>query len=178
MGMERRIAVKQMALIAGGLLALPDWANAWTKASVASDSALLAPAQAEVLTEVIDTLIPASDTPGAKALNVPDFVQKMLADCYEPAVQQNVKEGLDTVEAVAKATFGQSFTACDTAQRLEVLKQLQAAPEANRSEFYKLIKNLTIQGYTTSEYVMTKFLNYNMVPGHYYGCVPAPVAAR
>lgn len=176
--MERRRAVKQMALIAGGLLAMPDWANAWTKASVVTDHALFDPTQAETLTEVVDTLIPASDTLGAKALNVPDFVQKMLTDCYEPVVQQNVSEGLNAVEAVAKASFGQSFTACDTAQRLDVLKQLQAAPETNRNEFYKLIKNLTIQGYTTSEYVMTKFLNYNMVPGHYYGCVPAPVAAK
>ena len=176
--MERRIAVKQMALIAGGLLALPAWANAWTKASVAADHAILDPTQAEILTEVIDTLIPASDTLGAKALNVPDFVQKMLADCYEPAVQQNVKEGLDALQSIAKADFGQSFATCDTTQRLDLLRKMQAAPEANRKEVYALIKNLTIQGYTTSEYVMTKFLNYNMVPGHYHGCVPAPLAAR
>ncbi len=167
-----------MALMAGGLLSLPTWANAWTKASVAANYALLNPTQAEVLTEVIDTLIPASDTPGAKALNVPDFVQKMLADCYETAVQQRVKQGLDAVDVVAKASFGQSFTACDTTQRLNVLGQLQASTDVANKEFYGLVKNLTIQGYTTSEYVMTKFLNYNMVPGHYYGCVPAPVAAR
>jgi hypothetical protein len=167
-----------MALIAGGLMALPAWATGWTQATVASTHLLLNPTQADILTEVVDTFIPASDTPGAKALNVPDFVQKMVADCYEAAVQQNVREGLDAVDQLAQAAFGRSFTACDTAQRLDVLKTLQVAPEENRKAFYALIKNLTVQGYTTSEYVMTTYLNYNMIPGHYYGCVPAPVAAR
>lgn len=178
MGMKRRIAVKQMALIASGLLTLPTWANAWTSASVGANHRVLNAMQTDTLTDLIDTLIPASDTPGAKALNVPDFVQKMLADCYEPAVQQKVREGLDAVDTLAKTSAGQAFSACDATQRLDVMKQLQAAPDPNQKEFYALIKNLTIQGYTTSEYVMTKFLNYIMIPGHYYGCVPAPVAAK
>lgn len=176
--MERRIAVKHMALLTGSVLALPGWANAWTKAVVATDQTLLNPTQTATLTEFIDTLIPASDTLGAKALNVPDFVQKMLADCYEPTVQQQVREGLDAVNAVATASCSQSFMACDTPQRLDVLTKMEAAPDARRKEFYTLIKNLTIQGYTTSEYVMTRFLNYTMIPGHYYGCVPAPIAAK
>ncbi|MBO0952446.1 gluconate 2-dehydrogenase subunit 3 family protein [Fibrella sp. HMF5405] len=167
-----------MALLAGGLLALPAWANAWTRSTVAANHALLDPTQAEILTELVDTLIPASDTPGAKALNVPDFVQKMVIDCYEPAVQQQVKDGLLAVDAVAKVSFGSSFSTCDTPQRLDVLKQLEVSPDQNRKEFYGLIKNLTIQGYTTSEYVMTKYLNYSMIPGHYYGCVLAPLAAK
>ena len=167
-----------MAALASGLVALPAWANAWTSASVGLNHTLLSTSQADTLVDIVDTLIPASDTPGAKALNVPDFVQKMLADCYEPIVQQKVRDGLDRVDTLAKASFGQPFAACDNMQRLDVLKQLQAAPEAANQEMYALIKNLTIQGYTTSEYVMTKFLNYTMIPGHYYGCVPAPLAAK
>ncbi|MEZ0539143.1 gluconate 2-dehydrogenase subunit 3 family protein [Fibrella arboris] len=176
--MERRIAVKQMALLAGGLLALPAWANGWTKATVGSTRGLLDPDQATLLTDIIDTLIPASDTPGAKSLNVPDFVQRMIADCYEPAVQQQVKEGLAAVDATAKTSFGHSFATCDTPQRLAVLTQTESAADTGQKEFYTLIKNLTVQGYTTSEYVLTNFLNYTMIPGHYYGCVPAPVAVK
>jgi len=167
-----------MAFLAGGLLALPAWANAWTKATVSLEQPLLSPAQTDTLASLIDTLIPASDTPGARDLNVPDFVQKMVADCYEPAVHQQVKNGLTSVEALTQASLGLTLTHCTPAQRLDVLQKLQADPEPGRKEFFTLIKNLTIQGYTTSEYVMTTFLNYNMVPGHYYGCVPAPVANR
>lgn len=176
--MERRIALKQIALATGGLLALPAWANAWTQASVRSGHLLLEPTQAQTLTELVDTLIPASDTLGAKALGVPDFVQKMVADCYETPVQQSVKTGLDTVESIANQQFKQPFTALDATQRMEVLKQMETSPEASRKDFYALVKNLTIQGYTTSEYVMTKFLHYNPVPGHFYGCVPAPIAQK
>ncbi|MFD2569515.1 gluconate 2-dehydrogenase subunit 3 family protein [Spirosoma soli] len=175
--MERRIAIKQMALAAGGLLAIPGWANAWTKTSVQISYGILKQSQAETLAEVVDTLIPASDSLGAKGLGVPDFVQKMIADCYEPAAQESFKKGLDTVDVVAKESFNQPFLTCDATQRAAVLQKLATAPEADRKDFYSLVKNLTIQGFTTSEYVMTKFLNYQMIPGHYYGCVPVPTKA-
>lgn len=176
--MERRIAIKQLALASGGLLGLPAWANAWTQTSIQNSHSVLAPTQTDLLADLIDTLIPASDTPGAKALGVPDFVQRMLADCYEPPVQQQVKDGLNAVDSAARLRFGQSFSACTASQRTDVLKTIETAPEATLRSFFGLVKTLTIQGYTTSEYVMTNFLNYNMIPGHYYGCVPAPITTR
>ncbi len=176
--MERRIALEQLALVTGSLIALPAWANAWTRTSLPVGKALLTDSQSDLLTRLIDTLIPASDTPGAKDLAVPDFVQRMVADCYEPAIQQNVKDGLAAVDALAQERFNQSFSACDANQRMDVLKAMEQSPEKPRKDVYALIKNLTIQGYTTSEYVMTKFLNYTMIPGHFYGCVPAPVVAK
>ncbi|GAB3495191.1 hypothetical protein GCM10027341_12200 [Spirosoma knui] len=176
--MERRVALKQMALATGGLLVLPTWANAWTKTSVQVSQRMLGANQVAVLTEVVDTLIPASDSLGAKALGVADFVQKMIADCYEAPVQETFKIGLDTVDTVADERFHQSFLACDTTQRLAVLQAMETAPETDQKSFYALLKNLTIQGFTTSEYVMTKFYNYTMIPGHFYGCVPAPIATK
>ncbi len=176
--MDRRIALKQAALTVGGLLVLPAWASAWTPAALQSGSVLLTASQAQILTDVVDTLIPASDSLGAKAVGVPDFVQKMVADCYEPTVQQQVKDGLAAIDAMAGSRFGRPFAACDTAQRTTVLQQIETTPEAERRAFWSLLKNLTIQGYTTSEYVMTNFLHYTPIPGHYYGCVPVPLAAK
>ncbi len=176
--MERRLALKQLALATGGLLALPAWANAWTRTSLPADFAWLNGPEADTLTGITDTLIPASDTPGAVALGVPAFVQRMVADCYEPTVQQTVKDGLATLDMLAKERFTQPFAVCDLAQRTQVLTAMEQSSESARKEFYKLVKNLTIQGYTTSEYVMTKFLNYTMIPGHFYGCVPVPMATR
>ncbi|WP_240699398.1 gluconate 2-dehydrogenase subunit 3 family protein [Spirosoma sordidisoli] len=176
--MERRVALRHMALATGGLLVLPAWANAWTPAAVQTAQPLLPPLQAAVLTGFVDTLIPASDTPGAKDLGVSDFVQKMVADCYEPAVQQSLSAGLDALESAARATYSRSFQDCDTSQRTALLTAVEQSTEPDRHAFFVLVKNLAVQGYTTSEYVMTKFLNYTMIPGHYYGCVPAPVAIR
>lgn len=176
--MERRVAIKQITLAAGGLLALPAWASAWTRASLQPVLPFLSPDQDGLLAELVDTLIPASDSLGAKALGVPDFVQKMVADCYEAPVQANLKNGLVTVDALAQETYGKPFASCETTQRQAVLRNMEVSEDAGRKEFYALVKNLTIQGYTTSEYVMTKFLNYTPIPGHYYGCVPAPVATK
>ncbi|KAB7727977.1 gluconate 2-dehydrogenase subunit 3 family protein [Rudanella paleaurantiibacter] len=174
--MHRRTALKNMTLAAGGLLLLPNWANAWTKASLPAGPALLSLEQQALLTEVIDALIPASDTPGARALEVPAFVQTMVADCYEPPVQQQFVAGLAGFDELAHARFGKSFAACSPAERTDVLLAFEATTDTTRKAFYSLLKQLTIQGYTTSEYVMTGYYKYTMIPGHYYGCVP--VATR
>ena len=175
---ERRIALKQMALAVGSLIALPVWASNWTPATAQPLKPFLSTGQAALLTDIAETLIPASDTPGAKALGVPAFIQKMLEDCYEPSVQEAVKTGLGTVETLANAQFGKSFAAGDAAQRQAILTTMATSAETPWKDFVALVKNLTIQGYTTSEYVMTKHLNYVMAPGHYYGCVAAPLAGK
>lgn len=176
--MERRVAIKQMALAAGAGLVLPAWASAWTKASVQPMMLFLSTEQDEVLSQLVDALIPASDSPGAKALGVHDFVQKMVADCYETPVQENLKNGLSILTKSAQETFGKPFATCEVSQRQELLRTMELAENATRKDFYALVKNLTIQGYTTSEYVMTTFLHYTMLPGHYYGCVPTPIANK
>ncbi len=173
--MRRRVALKNMATAVGGLIILPAWASGWNKATVLPIQPYLSPRQDELLAEIVETFIPATDTPGAKALNVHTFIQKMIADCYEEEVQQNLVKGLDIVEDLARQSFSKSFGTCDATQRIDVLTRMEQAVEPDRTAFYSLIKRLTIKGYTTSEYVMTNLTNYQMVPGHYYGCVPVPV---
>ena len=169
--MRRRIALKNLATAAGGLLVLPTWANGWNPATVKTGTVFLSPHLDAVLTEVVDTIIPQTDTPGAKALHVQTFIQKMVTDCYEKDVQTAFANGLKKVDQTAHEQYSKPFAACDTAQRLMVLETIEQAPETALKEFYKLVRQLTIQGFTTSEYVMTKFYNYQPIPGHYYGCV-------
>ncbi|MGV3557304.1 gluconate 2-dehydrogenase subunit 3 family protein [Larkinella arboricola] len=170
--MKRRIALKNLATAAGGLLALPIWAHGWNTATVQTRSAFLAPHLDAVLTEIVDTIIPQTDTPGAKALNVQTFIQKMVADCYEKDVQTVFADGLKKVDETARQQHGKPFVSCNTPQRLTVLAAIEQAPETALNDFYRLVRQLTIQGFTTSEYVMTKHYNYQPIPGHYYGCVP------
>lgn len=167
-----------MALAVGSLVALPAWATGWNPASARPLQPFLSSGQTALLADIAETLIPASDTPGAKALGVPAFIQKMLEDCYEKPVQEAVKTGLATVETLANTSFSKPFATGNATQRQAVLAQLATAEDPAHKDFYALMKNLTIQGYTTSEYVMTKHLHYVMAPGHYYGCVPAAVATK
>lgn len=184
--MKRRTALKNMTLAAGGMVMLPAWAKAWTRSSV-SFLPFLSPRQDEMLSALVDTIIPATDIPGAKDLDVHLFVQKMIIDCYEKEVQENLKNGLEKVDQMARQSYGLPFTTCNTMQREALLMKLETpldtepSPETETAvenevsseqyEFFNLVKELTIRGFMTSEYVMTNHTDYNMMPGHFYGCV-------
>ncbi|MBO9636934.1 MAG: gluconate 2-dehydrogenase subunit 3 family protein [Siphonobacter aquaeclarae] len=156
-----------MAAAAGGLLALPAWANGWTQESLKTSGFLTAP-QEEILAEIVETILPATSTPGAKALGVHTFIEKIVADCLDPKAQETFKKGLAATDASAKQLHGKAFTACDATQRTDVISRLSDSDKS----FFSQIKGLTVRGYTSSEYYMTNIAHYKLIPGHYYGCVP------
>ncbi|WP_080056231.1 gluconate 2-dehydrogenase subunit 3 family protein [Spirosoma aerolatum] len=161
-----------MAGAVGGLISLPAWANGWTAESVRSVQPFISAEQTELLAEMVETIIPATDTPGAKALNVHQFVQKMVADCYDKSAQDRFKNGLESLDSWAQKSFGKPFSQGDVAQRTGLMTQLSKSADSAQKDFYGLVKGLTIRGYMTSEYVMTNLTHYQFIPGHYYGCVP------
>ena len=173
--MNRREVLRNTALAAGGFIALPTWAEAWTPSNVRNRNIFLSGEQEALLTSIIDTIIPTTDTPGAKDLGVPAFIQKMLVDCYEKDVQENFIKGLEKTEALAKDSYLSAFGSCTALQRKEVLNKLSTSADQTQKDYFALVKSLMILGFTTSEYVQTKHLNYNPIPGHYYGCIPVKV---
>lgn len=173
--MNRREVLKNTALAAGSFMTWPTWAEAWNPSHVRQENTFLSDEQAAVLASMVDTIIPTTDTPGARDLEVPAFVQKMLADCYEKESQENVRKGLEKTDAIAKDSYLRLFSNCNSLQRKDVLNKILLSSDQPLKDCLALIKSLTIQGFTTSEYVQTKYLNYNPIPGHYYGCVPVKV---
>jgi len=163
-----------MAGAIGGLISLPTWATNWTEASVRSFTPSLTVAEDALLAEIVETIIPATDTPGAKALGVHTLIQKIVADCYDQPSQEKLKKGLETVSAMAQQQFGKDFAAADATQRTALLQSLSQSADAAPKEFFSFVKGLTIRGYMTSEYVMTNLTHYVMAPGYYHGCVPVP----
>ena len=170
--MNRRIAIRDLSLALGGLVSLPTWASdGWNASSFLIEKGYFNALEGNLLSVIVETIIPESTTKGAKSLGVPAFVEKMLQDCYEKEVSLNVKNGLAATEMLAQQQFGKVFVACDTKQKEAILLGFEKNEDMKLKEYYGLVKNLTILGYTTSEYVQTEFLHYNMAPGHYYGCV-------
>jgi hypothetical protein len=43
---------------------------------------------------------------------------------------------------------------------------------ANTSAFAGMVKNLTIRGYTNSQYYLVNIAHFTMIPGFFKGCVP------
>ena len=169
--MKRRQAIKQLAITAGGMLALPGWAKAWTPGSLPPiENPLI---ERTILNAVIGAIIPEStDIPGAVSLGVPAFVELMLADCYPKDVSDNVKTGLRFADSVARRTHRKLFAELAPAEQQAIILQFEKGNDSAVKDCYKLLKQLTIQGYNNSEYVQTKVFEYEMAPGFYHGCVP------
>lgn len=171
--MNRRESIRTLALGSGLLLNLPAWAEHWSAASlpVTKASAFDAGQQA-LIASIADTIIPAAgDTPGALAVGVDKFLFKLISDCYEPAVAENVKRCLGELDAASGKQLSKPFSTCDQKQKEALILQFSSSSKKEDQDFFNLMKSETIRGYNTSKEVMLKYLKYKIAPGHYYGCV-------
>ena len=171
--MQRRSALKNVAVALGGLISVPVWASGWTAESLGS-VATLPLDQESLLAEVVETFIPATDTPGAKATNVHKYAMRIIRDCYGPNAQQTLEQGLALTDATAQQLHGNTFANGDAIQRMAVLTGLSNLTDPAGKAFVDMMKQLTIRGYTSSEYYLVNVKHYVMAPGFYHGCVPIP----
>lgn len=114
-------------------------------------------ADEDLLAELTESLIPKTDTPGAKDLNLHLFVMKMVDDCASPEEQKAFIDGLKGAATI----------------KGKGLKDMQTYLAALPAEdvFFQLLKRRTVQGYLNSEYVMKNKLVYELVPGRYNGAM-------
>lgn len=168
--MNRRDTLRQLMLATGSLVALPAWANEWSTAALLHRTSFSFQAQ-ETLASVADTIIPAGNSIGALSVGVDKFLQKLIDDCYEKEIQDNVKAQLAALDTSAQSSYSKIFKECDQQQREEMLLKFSTSENAAEQNFFKLIKSETIRGFNTSREVMVSYLHFKQVPGHYYGCV-------
>jgi hypothetical protein len=177
--MQRRTALKQLMIVAGGAAMLPACVRNIKQVSIELKNLKVTPSQEELLAEITETIIPSAETPGAKDLKLHQFVLRMVDDCFEHEQQEHFLIGLSAFDEMAEKKMGDSFMDLNNEQRESVLKELEVIKNGENKEekeqsinqFYSMLKNLTVQGYVTSEYVMTSQLYYNMTPGEFKGCV-------
>ena len=192
--MNRRDALARVAIIMGGTVigadffltscsspAKKDEKTAAGDTPVAKEAKPFLDAnQVGLLDEVGETILPATQTPGAKAAQVGSFMSVMVRDCYTPADQKIFLNGLTKLDQDCKAKNGKGFLACDPAQRTAFLTSLDAEQKAftqtkqkdDPAHYFRMMKELTLLGFFTSEVGATKALRYLPVPGRYDGNVP------
>ena len=180
--MNRRDALSRVALILGGTvvganLFLEGCKPADKKAGSLTD---FSPDDVAYLDEIAETIIPATDTPGAKAAKVGAFMTVMVKDCYEENDQKTFREGMDKINSAAEKKFDKEFMQITPQQRHELLVALdneqkdynKNKKKDNPNHYFRLMKELTLLGYFTSEIGCTQALRYVESPGKYEGCVP------
>lgn len=195
--MERRELLKMIAVLTGGALIGGDVFLSGCKTSTKKGTGLLSADVIALLDEVGDTIIPTTDTPGAKAAKVGEFMNVYVTDCYRADQQKAFTEGLVTLNKACDKQFGKDFTKLSAAERTTLLTALEKeakdynqqitdkekpAREQAKKElkefygaplhYYTMIKQLTLMGYFTSEIGMTKALRLLPVPGKYDGAYP------
>ena len=169
--MNRRDSLKTLMMASGALISLPSWAEGWTPDKLMLGQSSFSLQELDLLTSVSDTIIPAGNSIGAVTVGVDKFLQKLFQDCYEKDVQTNIKNQLLKLDKNSQSAHSKGFASCDQQQRQELLLKFSSSEDKAEKDFFDLVKSETIRGFNTSKEVMLNYLNYKVVPGHYYGCV-------
>jgi hypothetical protein len=151
-----------------------------------------------LLDEIAEAIIPATDTPGAKASGVGAFIALAVAECYEPAQRAAFVFGLRKLEASCLDRYGHGFRQASSEQRLELLVQIDqerrlrelwnrgqrglrllgrplfglGPPLVQVPHFLTMVGELTVLGYFTSEPGATQALRHMAIPGEFNGALP------
>jgi hypothetical protein len=178
--MNRREALSSVALLLGGTI-IGSSAFLMGCKSIGSESGIsFSPDDISFLNEVGETILPATSTPGAKEAKVGEFMSVYVADCYEAKDQTIFKEGIQKLNEASKKKNSKSFMESTPEQRHELLVELdKEAKEYQKNKkqedpnhYFRMMKELTLLGFFTSEVGATKALRYVAVPGKYEGCIP------
>jgi Gluconate 2-dehydrogenase subunit 3 len=181
--MDRRHAITHLTLAAGGLITLPFWMTACHLSDTTTHFSSFSAAEQGTLAGMVDAIIPAGGVwapgtcgtaagpPGALAVGVDKFLQKLIDDCYESHAKESVRKQLAALDEAAKSAYGHSFAAGTPEQRQVILRQWAASGDKDQKDFLTQMKSETIRGFNTSQKVMEDYLHYKVAPGHYYGCI-------
>ncbi len=131
------------------------------------------------LDEIAETILPATDSPGAKEAKVGEFMTRIVKDCYTQADQKIFLDGMQKLNDACKQKNGKSYMECTPDLRHELLVALDkesktymdAKKKDDPAHYFRMMKELTLWGYFTSEPGATKALRYVAVPGKYQGCI-------
>ncbi len=181
--MNRRDALTRVGLILGGTvvgaeLFLSGCTNTPDR-SIGAAGTNFSNDDIAFLDEVAETILPATDSPGAKEAKVGMFMTVIVKDCYPEADQKVFVAGMQKLNDVCKQKNGKVFLDCTPEQRHDLLVALDkeqkdymtAKKKDDPSHYFRMMKELTLWGYFTSEPGATKALRYVAVPGKYQGCI-------
>ena len=192
-GMDRRTALKQIA-VGGVVIATVPMLDKGSGAlaeghqhvhPAAASPAVAAEAwkplflnahQNETVTLLSELIIPATDTPGAKAAKVNEFIDLMLSEEAEEKKKDFVR-GLAWMDKKSNELYGTNFKDATPEQQNALLVTLSSGKNTSLEdqvgvEFFNTMKGYTINGYYTSEIGLIKELGYkgNTYLDEFPGC--------
>lgn len=191
--MKRRDALKLIAAAAiSSALPREVWAigrEAQEQLGSGAHLRTLNPHQDATVTTIAELILPQTDTPGAKAARVNEFIDLILTEWSEDDDRDHFLKGLADVDVRSHGLFGKDFVDCAHNQQTEILTALDADVAAAREaippgtmkrgrtavpddHFFYNMKQLTLLGYYTSQVGAEQELQYELIPTEHAACVP------
>ncbi|KEQ28841.1 gluconate 2-dehydrogenase subunit 3 family protein [Pedobacter antarcticus] len=136
------------------------------------------------IAELAEMIIPRTDTPGAKDARVDQFIIRMITEGSDKKTQRNFIKGLKQLEQYALNYYENEFINCSYKSRYQILSYYEKSSGyssailnkiSNRllgKPFFIKLKELTVEGYCTSEVGAMQGLAFDYVPGDYLACTP------
>jgi hypothetical protein len=188
--MQRREALRLLASAAALPLISPDAFSMFQAVheQLPAQPALktLNPHQDATVTTIAELIIPQTNTPGARAARVNEFIDLILTEWYGEEQKTAFLSGLAELDARTRDLFGKDFVDCAEKQQVEMLRVLDDEVGAEHAEqsrsrgreypvdknFFSMIKELTLVGYFTSQIGFEQELHGEIIPSRHAGCVP------
>ncbi|CEP34847.1 MULTISPECIES: gluconate 2-dehydrogenase subunit 3 family protein [Halomonadaceae] len=130
--MNRRELLKMIALTTGTAMIGGKSLFAFSGTGQADHS--LSSQDVQRLDELAETILPRTDTPGAKDANVGEFMAVFVSDCYTPSEREVFYFGLAQLEARSRAAYERDFMALSGEQRLELITELDREAMAHAQQ--------------------------------------------
>ena len=186
--MDRRELLYRASMLLGGVITASAASGILAGCTTTPDgtgevkTGFLTAEETATVSAMAEQIIPRTDTPGALDVGVPAFIDRMLAGYYTDKERGIVRAGIASANADAAKLRGKPFAQLTVDEQVALMRQYdksqfdQTRANANvqgaAPHHFRLIKELTIIGFCTSEAGATKLMRYEQSPGPFRGDVP------
>ncbi|NNE76079.1 MAG: gluconate 2-dehydrogenase subunit 3 family protein [Pricia sp.] len=187
--MDRRKALKTTGMMAGASLLMPSLLSLLQSCKQESrldwQPVFFDESEANLISTLVDTILPRTDTPGALDVKVDMFLDKVAANIYDDAGQQQLKIGIAQFNADSEKDFGKEFVDLSEDDRKKMLQKAEktsgkynpdvwgtAVGKQEPIGFYRSLKSMALWAYFSSEEIGKNVTVYDPIPGAYKGCIP------
>jgi len=153
----------------------------------------------DFLDEIAETILPETKTPGAKAAKTGAFMALMVTDSYSARDQKIFRDGMRELNEASVKANNVGFMSATPQQRLALLETVDREQKAHSdaredarkaaesrsparrdtvktadtpAHYFRMMKELALLGYFTSEIGCTQTQRYVESPGRFDPCVP------
>ncbi|MBZ9630186.1 gluconate 2-dehydrogenase subunit 3 family protein [Salegentibacter sp. LM13S] len=202
--MNRRQALRNIGLGAGAIIVGPTTLNLLQSCkndpTYNWEPTFLSASNGFALKQILEVILPKTDTPGAEELNIAEFIDSYMEQVAHENRQENFKQSADAFSRAFKNEFGKEegegsleeyeqivakYLKATPAERDEIAKRNTATqdpqdrdqkitldPDAGSLAYLQEVRDMGIWAYKTSEEIGEEVMWYDPIPGEYIPCGP------